>query len=378
MEQFTSIYRPESGWARELPADLDSPQTLVILFGGSRLSNVEQLRAEICRVFPTAQLIGCSTAGEIHETTISDNSLVIAVVRFAHTRLKAASAAVERTDASCAAGETLAAALRAPDLRGVFILSEGKVINGSALVAGLNQNLPPDVVVTGGLAGDGPDFETTWVVDRHGKHTQQVLAVGFYGKRIQLQCGSRGGWHIFGPERRVTRATDNILYELDGRPALELYKRYLGDLATDLPAAALLFPLALRPANGNRQQVVRTVLGIDERQNAMIFAGDVPVGHRAQLMRANQDNLIDGAAEAAMMALGDADPPNLLSIAISCVGRRLVLGERTEEELEAVLESLPPGTKQVGFYSYGEISPVRNGFCDLHNQTMTLTTISER
>jgi hypothetical protein len=59
------------------------------------------------------------------------------------------------------------------------------------------------------------------------------------------------------------------------------------------------------------------------------------------------------------------------------VGRRLVLGSRTEEEIEATLEVLPKGTQQIGFYSYGEISPYTAGTCDLHNQTMTLTTLSE-
>ena len=74
---------------------------------------------------------------------------------------------------------------------------------------------------------------------------------------------------------------------------------------------------------------------------------------------------------------GDGDGVQTLAIAISCVGRRLVLGERTEEETEATLDVLPDGTQQIGFYSYGEISPLSSGRCDLHNQTMTLTTISE-
>jgi hypothetical protein len=261
-------------------------------------------------------------------------------------------------------------------------------VNGSELVRGLNANLESSVVVTGGLAGDGDRFKDTWVLDRDGGQPQRVCAVGFYGDRIRVGHGSKGGWDIFGPERLVTRSNGNVLYELDGKPALALYKRYLGDRAAGLPATALLFPLALRASTSDPKTLVRTVLAVDEAAQSMTFAGDVPEGHRAQLMRANFDRLIGGASEAALhtrhathaLPASNASPASngaTLAIAISCVGRRLILGERTEEELEAALHDLPHGTRQVGFYSYGEISPYASGYCDLHNQTMTLTTIQE-
>jgi hypothetical protein len=197
---------------------------------------------------------------------------------------------------------------------------------------------------------------------------------------VRVGHGSKGGWDIFGPERLVTRAEGNVLYELDGRPALELYKSYLGDRAAGLPATGLLFPLSLRSGEeGDERRLVRTILAVDEAAQSLTFAGDIPTGSRVQLMRANFDRLVEGAASAAAMtALRGAAEGPVLSVAISCVGRRLVLGERTEEETEATLEALPPGAQQVGFYSYGELSPFAAGRCDLHNQTMTLTTLWER
>ena len=194
---------------------------------------------------------------------------------------------------------------------------------------------------------------------------------------MRVGHGSRGGWDIFGPERTVTRARDNVLYELDGRPALALYKEYLGERAAGLPATALRFPLALRERGGDSKVLVRTVLSVEERDQSMTFAGSVPEGHKAQLMRANFERLIEGASEAALRAKGNDTDAGTLAIAISCVGRRLILGERVEEEIEAVLDELPAGTRQIGFYSYGEIAPFAAGHSDLHNQTMTLTTISE-
>ena len=219
------------------------------------------------------------------------------------------------------------------------------------------------------------------MLDERGPRSGYVTAVGLYGPRVKIGHGSKGGWDKFGPARRVTRAEHNVLYELDGRPALRLYKEYLGERAAELPASALLFPLAVSDSHGDSKVLVRTVLAVSEQDQSMTFAGDVPQGSVAQLMRANFERLIDGASSAARGAgssLVDLMGTNeILSIAISCVGRRLILGERTEEEIEAALHGLPAGTRQIGFYSYGEISPFASGACDLHNQTMTLTTISE-
>ena len=181
---------------------------------------------------------------------------------------------------------------------------------------------------------------------------------------------------MFGPERLVTKSEGNVLYELDGQPALRLYKEYLGELASDLPASGLLFPLALR-SDGDDKELVRTILAVDDERESLTFAGEIPIGHRAKLMQASFERLLDGAEGAAEYALERTSHNARLSIAISCVGRRLVMGERAEDELEATLHVLPPGISQIGFYSYGEISPFLEGSCDLHNQTMTLTTIGE-
>ncbi len=239
--------------------------------------------------------------------------------------------------------------------------------------------LPKGVIVTGGLAGDGDRFQTTWTLQGQEPQTGYISAIGFYGKNIRVNHGSKGGWDIFGPERLITRSRGNVLYELDGKPALDLYKEYLGDRANGLPATALLFPLAIRSPSDNEKQLVRTILKVDEKEHSMIFAGDIPEGSHAQLMRANFDRLIEGASFAASKTSeGESGEKSRLAIAISCVGRRLILGERAEEETEATLETFPKGTQQVGFYSYGEISPyVKGQSCDLHNQTMTLTLISE-
>ncbi len=377
--KLATFVRRAGVWDGPLDPTLDDPATLLLVFADSGLLDEHDPLADLAETFPRSVMLGCSTAGEVLDSTIDDGTVTVAVAQFEHTRITKAVAHLPEAAGSFMAGESLARQLDAPDLRAVFVLSTGLGVNGSELVRGVNSRLGPDVIVTGGLAGDGSRFARTWVLGWSGPGRELATAVGLYGDRIQVGHGSKGGWDIFGPERKVTRSEGNILYELDGKPALELYKRYLGDLAAGLPATGLRFPLALRETPESDKQLVRTILAVDESDQSMTFAGDIPQGWMAQLMRADFDRLITGAEDAARMAwaVQDGSVGDVLAIAISCVGRRMVLGEAAEEEVEATLEMLPEGTRQVGFYSYGELSPYASGACDLHNQTMTLTTMQE-
>ncbi|WP_437733618.1 FIST N-terminal domain-containing protein [Sorangium sp. So ce1335] len=374
-----SFSRETGRWSvRALPA-LDSDRTLVLAFGAPEFLDDPGAIRELRRAYPRSHMVGCSSAGEIAGTSVCDGTLSVAVARFERTTLATAQVEVSSASDSFAAGQALARKLERPGLRGVLVLSEGLGVNGSQLVRGLNAVLPESVVVAGGLSGDGTRFQRTWVCLGDTVRSGVVAAVGLYGEHVVIQHGSKGGWDKFGPERVITRSVGNVLYEVDGRPALSLYKEYLGDKAAELPASALLFPLALRASARDEKSLVRTVLAVDHEAQSLTFAGDVPEGHLVQLMKADFERLIGGAEQAARSAseAGRAAGDGALAIAISCVGRRIVLGDRTEEEVEAVLDVLPKGTRVTGFYSYGEISPYATGHCDLHNQTMTLTVLSE-
>jgi len=360
-------------------ATLGNGADLVLLFGSTSLMSKHHLLAEVRETYPNAHLLGCSTAGEISGTQVLDDSLITTAIEFERTQIKSAHVNLHEVEDSYQAGKRLASSLCHEGLVHLFVLSDGLKVNGSQLVAGLVEHLPPSVAVTGGLSGDGARFEQTLVYADGSADEGKVAAIGFYGTSLKVGYGSLGGWDPFGPERLVTRSKGNVLYELDGRSALELYKEYLGNHAAQLPASALLFPLSLRMKEGENG-VVRTVLSVDEQENSMTFAGDMPEGAYARLMKANFDRLIDGATEAAKTsyeAVGALAPD--LAILISCVGRKLVLKQRIEEEIEGVRDILGASTTLTGFYSYGEISPFTpSAKCELHNQTMTITTFSER
>lgn len=359
--------------------DSDESVGLVLVFGSRILLDQKLPGLALVNRFPSALITGCSTSGEIRDTNVTDDTLVITTLSADSVQFRGTTADIRHFATSADAGEALIAALPKEDLRHVFVLSDGLNVNGSELVRGLNRFLPAGVSVTGGLAGDSDKFVLSSVVWNGIPHNHLIAAIGWYGTHLKVGYGSLGGWDPFGPERVVTRSSGNKLYDLDGRNALGIYKTYLGDQVNHLPGSALLFPLSLKMTIGAKP-VVRTVLSIDEADQSMTFAGDIPVGAYTQMMKANFDRLIDGAsgaAEASTGPLQNSEPE--LAILISCVGRKMVLGQRIEEEVEAVRDTLGLSTVLTGFYSYGEISPFTpNATFELHNQTMTITTFSER
>ena len=369
----------DQGWSPE-PSAHDERVSLILAFGGKQILADPTPLADLCKAYPKAAVVGCSTAGEIAGTSVSDDSLVTTAITFEHSRVQAVQLALDEVADSYEAGRRLALDLPDEGLVHVIVIADGTLVNGSALVRGLNDHLPDGIQVTGGLAGDGERFEETVVFVGCEPKVGLIAAIGLYGERLRVGFGSLGGWDPFGPDRLITRSEGNVLFELDGRSALGLYKTYLGDYASGLPASALLFPLALRREGRRHSPVVRTILSIDEEAQSMTFAGDMPQGEYARLMKANFERLIDGATLAAKTSyetLGAPTPE--LALLISCVGRRMVLKQRTEEEVESVREVLGAGAVLTGFYSYGEISPFAPAAsCELHNQTMTITTLSER
>jgi hypothetical protein len=351
---------------------------LVLGFGAPGLLSSAAVWQMLREKWSRALIVLCSTAGEISGTQVQDDSLALNAMRFDHTRLRCAEVVLSDDMSSAEVGRKLAEQLLGGDLVHVFVLSDGLKVNGSELVAGLTAGLPAHVSVTGGLSGDGARFERTYVCVNHFDGLHRVAAIGFYGQRLRVSFASMGGWDTFGPERRVTRSKDNVLYELDGQPALDLYEQYLGEHALALPASGLSFPLSVRAAR-DQPGVVRTILAIDREARSLTFAGDVPTGAFAQLMHASLERLVGGAEGAARTCqTGFRDSAPELAILISCVGRKLVLKQRVEEEVEGVRQVLGESTPLTGFYSYGEISPFTpSARCELHNQTMTITTLSE-
>jgi len=329
--------------------------------------------------FPDTHLIGCSTAGEIAGKAVLNGGCVVTALHFERAEIGVAHDRVRDLDDSFDAGARLSTKLRGGNPSAVLVFAPGVDINGTALVDGLAAGLEPGVKIMGGLAGDDAAFQKTWTLTDDGVSERAVVAIALPAG-VTVGTGSFGGWKPFGPIRKVTRCAGSVLRELDGEPALAVYRRYLGDYSRDLPASGLLFPFEMLDAGQKEEGLIRTILGVDEVTGSLALAGSIDPDGYLRLMRASTDGLVDGAQTAAEMFQDQLAPSSApgLAILVSCVGRKLVMGGRTEEEVEAVAGSLSAGTFLAGFYSYGEISPAnRTTRCKLHNQTMTISYLRE-
>lgn len=352
---------------------------LVFYFGNRAKLESGSVYQALQQTYPNSIVLGCSTGGEILSDEVFEDSVVSVAVDFEKTELRQASTTISNGENSFDVGVTLGTALKDPNLKGIFVLSDGLHVNGSALSQGMMSVIGKNIPIMGGLAGDGAQFEKTLVGMGKEPTSHQAVAVGFYGEHIHFGHGSAGGWDIFGPERTVTKSKDNVVFEIDGKPALEIYKSYLGKLAEQLPSSALLFPLTIWPREQKDSAVVRTILSVDEKEQSMTFAGDVPEGYTAQLMRGFIPRLVEGAGTAAIQSKQNSGSHDAVALLVSCIGRKLLLGQRISEETENVLKAYDGlNYHQAGFYSYGEICPnFKTGAAELHNQTMTITTFYE-
>ncbi|MCB4799402.1 FIST signal transduction protein [Neotamlana laminarinivorans] len=351
---------------------------LVLVFGNRFLLEEDTIYKEVKEIFPTGNIVFASTSGDITAESVDDNSVTITAIEFEKSTYEIKTSNVANlTEDSFKTGEDIVKQFNTENLKFIFIVSEGSFINGSQLTKGMNSGTNNNVLITGGLCGDAARFEKTLASYNETPKEGEIVAIGFYGDTLEVSFSIFGGWTPFGPERTVTKSEGNVLYELDGLPALDLYKTYLGEKSKDLPAAALLYPMNVKIENEDHS-IVRTILTINEEDQSMIFAGDIPVNSKVQLMMTNVDNIANASEQAAKQALVNRKNNPEIAFLVSCIGRKLVLDQRVEEEVEEVISVVGENTVISGFYSYGEIAPFNGeNNCQLHNQTMTVTLISE-
>lgn len=354
-----------------------SVASLVLVFGDTDVFKEKAHYHELKAMYPNAHIVGASSSGNILGAEVSVHPLIATAVEFKEIRIALSAVDFESEDDVELLAEALVAQLPQEKLRHIFIMSDGLLVNGSALVRGVNK-ASRGITVSGGMAGDGGRFQETYIMADAPARQQRICAVGFYGDLMRISSGCFAGWSEFGAERMITKSQGNALYEIDGEPALDLYKKYLGEYASDLPNSGLRFPLSIK-AHKEDSEVIRTLLAIDEESKSITFAGDVPQGYFARLMKPDIDALISGA-ELAAREIDQSQDQRGLGLVVSCVGRKIIMSQLVDEELEAVQEVLGDNVQLCGFYSYGEIAPFSNDLqtCQLHNQTMTLTVVYER
>lgn len=350
---------------------------LLLAFGERTLLEEATPFKKLKGLYPNAHIVICSTSGQISNNQLVENDVVATAIELEKTEIKVSEVDIVLNSDIQVLGQTIKDNLLSTDLKSILIISEGSHVNGTELINELITQTNESIPIFGGLAGDEYNFEKTIVGLNEDASPGKIVAIGFYGDAIHFGFGSDGGWSDFGPEREVTHSHKNILYKIGDRFALDLYKEYLGKYADELPGSSLYFPLSMKETTESKP-IVRTILSIDEENKSMTFAGNIPIGAKVRLMKGNIDKLIDASYQAAANIYSKQKHEPELALLVSCVGRKIVLGNRIEEEIEVVREVFGEKVLMCGFYSYGEISPtVKKVACELHNQTMTIATIYE-
>jgi hypothetical protein len=375
-------WNPQDGWSTlrdSVGSDIRRVQ-LVLIFGQSHIVKNKNIFKEIRDEYPSASLIGCATAGEILSDEIFDDSVVVTAVLFEYSYVRSTSVLLDKKlnyDLNSISLKLLSS-IPYKDLVHIFVLADGILINGSDLVAGLKKSMPNGVSLSGGLSGDGYRFQEAPVIANDIASNNSITLVGLYGKRLKVKTSSRAGWQEYGLERYVTKAEGNVLYELDNESVLTLYEKYLGGSFLNVPASSIQYPISLK-SDDEKNWMTRTIIGINKEEKSLTFAGDIPLGYKARLMRTNTDLLVESAAAAAVEIIKkrDAFYPDL-AILVSCFGRRGVMVDDAYRELSAIKETFGDQCSLTGFYSYGEIGSFDGELeSKLHNQTMTITAFTE-
>ena len=355
---------------------------LVLAFGSTKRFNEGKLQGFLKSRYPTAQVIGCTTSGEISPNGVFDDSIQITAIQWEKTVQRVAQTKMTGMQSSFEAAAGLAKQLKADSLRTVIVISDGLNVNGSELLKGF-QGVLGEIPIVGGLAGDGGAFVKTLQLYNDLVSDNLVIAVGLYGPALIMASGALGGWKPYGPPRTVTKSEKNVVFEMDGKPALPLYRMYIGEaFSKGLPGTGLKFPLAVIEEGKRDVEKIRTLLAIDAKNNSLTLAGNVEEGETVRLCQTNHERLVDGAGAAANLVMDglDANKTNQIGLAlcVSCVGRKGVMAELVGDEIKLVQQILGPQTSITGFYSYGELAPRPNTTDSvLHNQTMTIGYLSE-
>lgn len=339
---------------------------------------LQELLEGINEAVGTGNIVGCTGDGEMSGDGYSTGSAILAGI--ATDQIDFTVAYAENLSQNCElAGKQLAAKL-APTVQYVHLFSDGITGNGCGILRGIFSVLREDLPIAGGTAGDNGKFERTWQFAGRKVLTDAAVAIGFTGD-FHLGTGVRSGWSPIGLAKKVTRASGNILYELNGEPALQVYERFLGKHAEKLPAVGVEYPLGLvgkcLDNDSGDYYLLRATMSVDRQEGSIRFAGEIPEGAEVHLTCGDNSSILEASSEAARLAdeeIGDIQPRMVFFY--SCMARKIILGQRTQEELDRIRRVFGAEVPIIGFYTYGEYCRVGCGSPSLfHNETATVSVI---
>ena len=243
--------------------------------------------------------------------------------------------------------------------------------------------------VLGGAAGDDFLFEKTYQYKDDKVVSGGVTGLGISGDFV-MGAGVRHGWMPIGSPMTVTKSKGSVVYELDNKPAIRIYEDYFGERAKDLktePLArlAITYPLGIKVSDLD-EYLIRDPITADEN-GAITCAAEIPEGSEVRLMIGSKEKAIEAAEDAARKLMRDfeekgAKPKFILMF--NCIAREKLFAQKANDEIQAVMKIIGNDVPLLGFYTYGEIAPIKGEVRDadkivskFYNETVVMLAVGE-
>ncbi len=363
--------------AAEMLSELGSVPEQVLLFVSSRLDPTEVLAGFTSRLPANVQIAGCSSFAEINSEEGLDQSVTaMGITGLSCTTLKVDSMMPD----SRQAGRSIGAQAKELEASLLITFPDGMQGNTAEYIRGIQDILGAEFPIVGGVAAEHLAFQRTNEFYNREVLTGGAVAVAIRGA-VTLGTSARSGFQPVGGLRTITKVEgQHLILELDGQPALRIYKDFLGDTPANPQMVGIQFPLLLvfdvagsHMTSDDRVHVVRVVRSLDEEKGGLLLGGEVAVGMQVHLTRTVKDDLLRGAVEAVEEACKKVPRPDVAFI-FGCAGRKLLLGPHYQQEMAGAFARLGREVPKVGFYTYGELSPVHN-VTIYHDETFTIALV---
>ena len=366
---------------------------VAIVFASQRLE-YQALLNGIHAVIGDVPMVGGTTAGEISASGLGSDTIVLCLMASDSLSFHVASASGMKNDEEdCGRrlGEKITHDIKMDKAKSLILFPDGMGGDGVSLLKGLQSVLGADFEMVGGFLGDDGRFKETFQF-YNGKcyRGDLVTALMISGEdQFVTSTGVRSGFESIGGRIYCTKANKNVVEKFEDVRALDFYKDLLGEERSKrLPEICLEYPFGLidsKATIGEHEYFqLRCGLQVNEKEGSITLAGSIPEGSAITLTTASRADIINGARQAAIQAqegLMGALPQ--LVLMFSCIGRKLVLGRRTSEEIDIVKQVFGENVPIIGFYTYGEIGPLDKNQKELqaarfHNETVVLWVLGKK
>jgi len=310
---------------------------------------------------PLSNIIGTTTSGEILNGKVYKNTIMVSFSLFECTTIKSNLYILDNTfDIQHVVDDLIQ-----DDTKAIIVFSDGLKSNAESFLKKLYTR-NPDIVISGGRAGDNAEFQKTFVFNEKTFSENACIIATLSSDELIVHNNYILNWTPIGRDMIVTKVDNNILYELDGIPILDVYEKYLGsDVINDLPHSSMEFPLIVKRDNFH---IARDPIGKTE-DDALIFAGNFEEGDSVCFSFGNIDDVSEYNQK--YFDIFSKNPSESIFV-YSCTARKSLMGDRLVDELN-ILESISP---TIGFFTYGEYFH-RENIVEILNVTTTFLMLSE-